>query len=148
MLLPYVQMHLDFIDMSGQIDLPHRVASSAHVSHLALQSPVPAVAHRLCWWWAEQSQGLHQLCCPSCACTDQPSGVKGQSRGQCSKRWSVWTNRECIHVSHNRCGVSTIVQGPPSTQASSCVSHELTYWKGMKTLGITAQEERKIYYWY
>ena len=75
-----MHMLLDFTVEGGQMDLPHRVASSVHVSHLALQSPVPAVAHRLCWWRAEQSQGLHQLCCSSCACTGQPSGVKGQQR--------------------------------------------------------------------
>ena len=79
--LPHTYTHLDFTIKCQQMDIPHRVASSAHVSHLALQSPAPAVAH-LCWWWAEQSQGLHQLCCSSCACTGQPSGVKGQIRSQ------------------------------------------------------------------
>ena len=79
-------IQLEFTVKGGQLDLPQWVASSTHVSHLALQSPVPAVAHQLCCWWAEQSQGLHQLSCHSCACTSQSSGGKGQSRGQCSNK--------------------------------------------------------------
>ena len=93
------------------MDIPHRVASSAHVSHLALQSFVPAAAHQLCWWWVEQSQGLHQLCRPSCACTDQPSGVKRQSRAQCASKGTVHEQIEDAYKYSD----STVVQGPHST---------------------------------
>ena len=79
--LPHTYTHLDFILKYQQVDIPHRVASSAHVSHLALQSPAPAAAHPCCWW-VDQRQGLHQLCCSSCACTGQPSEVQGQITGQ------------------------------------------------------------------
>ena len=78
--------YTDFTAEGEQKYIPHIAASSAHLSHPALQSPVPVLAHWLCCWWAAQSQGLHQLCCPSSACTGQPSGVKGQCRGQCSSK--------------------------------------------------------------
>ena len=119
--LPPTYTHLDFTIKYQQVNKPHRVASSAHVSHLALQSPAPAAAHP-CWWWAEQSQGLYQLCCSSCACTGQPSGVQGQIKGQTVvKVHRMGSSRSPIYFCARNC----------------CLPQEHTQWN---TLDITSDK--------